>query len=60
MNKIDFKKVSEIWLKSVRNWRKGSNSGQNRVKYRYCPKLGAATLISVTEVFFKKKRAQET
>ncbi len=37
----------------------GSNSGQNRVEYRYCPKLGAAALISDTEVFFKK-RAQET
>jgi hypothetical protein len=35
-----------------RRW--GSKSGQNRVKFRYCPKLGAATLISDTEVFLKK------
>jgi hypothetical protein len=37
-------------LKSVQNWRKGSDSGQNRVKYWYCPKLGAATVISDTEI----------
>ncbi len=41
--------------KTVRNYVWGSNSGQNRVKYKYCPKLGAATLISDTEVLFKKR-----